>query len=487
MQKFTKIIYLINILLLAFFLRIYKLDYNSLRTDECLTFFIASKESLSQLLTVVIGTKQQPLYYLLIYFWVKIFGTSEFSLRLPSVIFGIASVFVTYKLSRILFKNKEVGIISSCLAALSIMNINYSHDARPYTLALFLSLISIYFFMKVLERDSLQNMFFYLISSILLIYTHSQGAFTLLAQSIFAVSIWLFKKKNNTFNWRTCLFLQLMVLFLFLPWLLNLIKIISGNPDAFLFWVPQVTISRALFTLTDYYSSSLGVFCISLCLIIFSLFFAKDKMPLYLLLLIFLIPFLMLYFISILWKPVYVDRYTFCAHTPYLILVASGIEEIRKRIKIPLIIVLISLSFLLWFLCINNYYKTYYPFLYKNLNWKDITKFINNNAKEDDLLIPDAYFIKSLIFKYYPIKKDIKVIGFKYSFISKATYKDISNALDPVLKKSKRVWLLKFHSEDKNKYIVKKIREGFKLKDSWAFIPDIDFYRLDIKLYEQDK
>ncbi len=337
--------------------------------------------------------------------------------------------------------------------------------------------------MKVLERDSLKNMFFYLISSILLIYTHSQGAFTLLAQSIFAVSMWLLKKKNNTFNWRTWLFLQLIVLFLFLPWLLNLIRIISEDLNAFLYWVPQVTISRVLFTLTDYYASSFAVFYVSLCLIIVSLFLAKDKMPIYLLFLIFLIPFLILYFTSILWKPVYVDRYTFCAHTPYLILVASGIEEIRNRIKIPLIIVLIFLSFSLWFLCINNYYKTYYPFLYKNLNWKDVTKFIDNNAKKDDLLIPDAYFIKSLIFNYYPIKKDIKVIGFDYPFISKATYADISNELDPALKKSKRVWLIKFHSDDKNRYIVRKINESFKLKDSWAFIPDIDFYRLDIKLY----
>ncbi len=145
LQKFTKIIYLIIILFLALSLRVFKLDHNSLRTDECLTFWIASEESLSQLLTVVIGTKQQPLYYLLIHFWIKIFGTSELSLRLPSVIFGIASVFMTYKLSRILFKSQEVGIISSCLAALSVMNINYSHDVRPYTLALFLSLISIYF------------------------------------------------------------------------------------------------------------------------------------------------------------------------------------------------------------------------------------------------------------------------------------------------------------------------------------------------------
>lgn len=482
-QNLSYRIYLTIIFLLALLLRIYKLGENSLRTDECITFLFAKYELLSEVITAALNTKQQPLYYILVHFWIKLFGASEVSLKLTSVIFGLALILAVYKLGELLFKSKEAGIISSILVALSVFHIDYSRYARPYTLSAFLSITSVYFFVRVLEKDNLKNMILYLIFSSLLLYTHSEGAFILIGQFLFIVSIWFLWKKENRRKLAACLLLHFIVFLSFLPWFFNLVIIIWKNPAGFLFWVPEADFSKLLYTLTDYFAGSPVIFVIYLCLITAGIYLSSNKQSAYLLLLLLLVPFFILYCVSILWKPVYVERYTFTASVPYFILIASGIAETRKYLKVPLGIILLLLSSLLYFFPVMHYQKTYYPFLYKNLNWKSTQEFINQNANEHDVIITDSAFINSLIFNYYPLRKGLKVISFPYSIISVATYESISTRLEPTLAESKRVWLLKHHSEDKNNFIEKKINEHFELKDKWSFIPEVEFYRLDIKLY----
>lgn len=484
-QKLINDSYLLIIIsFLAFYLRFYRLDQISLWTDECLTYWIATKESLERTLDYALGTSQQPLYYLFIHLWIKLFGKSELSLRFPSLIFGLVSIFMTYKLSYLLFKSKEGGIISTCLIAFSVFHISHSQDARPYVLAALLSILSTYYFIKVLEKDNLRNMIFYLIFSTLLIYTHSQGGFTLIAQAIFTFILWPSKKETNYVNHGTCLLLQFITFLLFLPWLFNIVIRIK-NPDTVVFWIPQVSLIRVFRTFTEYLSGSYIIFFLFLCFIIAGLYLTKNKKSTYLLLLLFLVPILMLYGISKLYKPAYVERFTFCALIPYLILVAQGIEEIRKIVKAPFVILLILISLSLWFLPIRNYHKNFYPFVYKTINWRDFSKYIDRNITKDDLLILDSPFIKGLIFNYYPIRSNIKVTGFPYIFISMVNYEVISNQLDPLLKENKRVCLVKYHAEDKKGFIEKKIKESFKLTSVSNINQTPGWEQLSVRFFER--
>lgn len=78
-----------------------------------------------------------PLYYILLHFWTKLFGISEFSLRLPSAIFSFLTVVTTFILGKNLF-GKKAGILASVLIGLSSFHLWYAQEARDYSMVLFL-------------------------------------------------------------------------------------------------------------------------------------------------------------------------------------------------------------------------------------------------------------------------------------------------------------------------------------------------------------
>lgn len=127
------------ILLLAVLLRLVSIN-QSLWLDEA-TSALAAKMSLTDLFSKFLpGDFHPPLYYLLLHFWVKIFGTGEFSLRVPSIIFGILTIYIVYKLSK--------NLIAPAFLATSGLLIYYSQEARMYSMATFLVSLSIYLFVK---------------------------------------------------------------------------------------------------------------------------------------------------------------------------------------------------------------------------------------------------------------------------------------------------------------------------------------------------
>jgi mannosyltransferase len=74
-----------------------------------------------------------PLSYLYEWAWTKAIGTSEFALRLPFALLGIALVAVMYLAAREL-AGRRAGLIAAALAACNPMLVWHAQDARSYTL-----------------------------------------------------------------------------------------------------------------------------------------------------------------------------------------------------------------------------------------------------------------------------------------------------------------------------------------------------------------
>ena len=137
---------IIVILFTALILRLISLN-QSLWLDEATTALVA-KMPLSDLFTKFLpGDFHPPLYYLIINQWTKLFGYSEVSLRFPSILFGVASVFMVYLIGKE-FLDKKVGLIASLFLAMSGLHIYYSQEARMYSLATFLVTLACYAFLK---------------------------------------------------------------------------------------------------------------------------------------------------------------------------------------------------------------------------------------------------------------------------------------------------------------------------------------------------
>jgi 4-amino-4-deoxy-L-arabinose transferase-like glycosyltransferase len=82
-----------------------------------------------------------PAHYLLIWVWTNLFGTSLTSLRLPSALFGVGAILVSYRIGA-LVHNRPVGLLAAALVAFNGFQIFTSQYARVYMMGTFLALLS---------------------------------------------------------------------------------------------------------------------------------------------------------------------------------------------------------------------------------------------------------------------------------------------------------------------------------------------------------
>lgn len=106
-----------------------------------------------------------PIYEYLTVPSVMLFGLNEFSVRLPSAIFGIATVVLTYYLTLLIFSRvpsvKEysnfIAYLSSFLLAISPWHLQFSRAAFEVNVSVFITVLAVFFFIKGLEKP---NFFF---------------------------------------------------------------------------------------------------------------------------------------------------------------------------------------------------------------------------------------------------------------------------------------------------------------------------------------
>ncbi|WP_244820771.1 glycosyltransferase family 39 protein [Dyadobacter pollutisoli] len=102
-----------------------------------------------------------PFYYLILHWWMEIFGLSDFSARSLSVIFSVLIIGLTYLFGKRFF-NVTTGLIAAAIVAIEPFFIAYSHQARNYSLTFFLTLLATYLFLQIIENKSDNKKTFYL-------------------------------------------------------------------------------------------------------------------------------------------------------------------------------------------------------------------------------------------------------------------------------------------------------------------------------------
>ena len=143
---------LLLILVLAAFLRFYRLDAQSLWADEGNSVSLSGR-SLDLITAGAAHDIHPPLYYYLLHFWMRVFGNSEFAVRSLSALLGTGLVYLTYLLGRQL-SNYWLGLVAAFLSAISPFQVYYSQEARMYILLAALSALSVYSFIRFLEAEA---------------------------------------------------------------------------------------------------------------------------------------------------------------------------------------------------------------------------------------------------------------------------------------------------------------------------------------------
>jgi uncharacterized membrane protein len=124
----------------------------SLWLDEATSATAARDFTFNQIFTQFLpGDFHPPGYYIALKAWVTLFGSGTVTLRVSSVLAGVASVYIVYKIGKLL-KNETLGTIAALLLATAPLHIYYSQEVRMYSLSTLLATISIYFYIRVQNK-----------------------------------------------------------------------------------------------------------------------------------------------------------------------------------------------------------------------------------------------------------------------------------------------------------------------------------------------
>lgn len=185
--SFSRTSLLIAITLLAFALRVIRLDFQPLWWDEGYSLFFATRD-FGTLLERTAVDIHPPLYYALLQVWIAIAGKSDVAVRWLSVAIGVLTVPVIYALARKLFNRARIALIAACLLAMAPLHIYYSQEVRMYGLVTLLGLGSVYFFMALVEGRG--NWFLwaaFILTTAAALYTQYYAAFIIVFEILVLV------------------------------------------------------------------------------------------------------------------------------------------------------------------------------------------------------------------------------------------------------------------------------------------------------------
>ncbi len=130
--------------------RFASLDAQSFWYDEALTHELVN-DSFRGMLDGVLGHEAQPPpYFVLAWFWIRIFGDGEVGLRSLSALLGTLTVPLAYEAARMV-GGRRVALAAGLLTALSPALVWYSQEARAYALVTFLSALALLFFLRSVQ------------------------------------------------------------------------------------------------------------------------------------------------------------------------------------------------------------------------------------------------------------------------------------------------------------------------------------------------
>jgi uncharacterized membrane protein len=298
----------ILILLFGFFLRFIRISSREIAYDDAFSYFLASK-SFPEIIQGTVADTMPPLYYFLLSI-IEHISQRLWVLRSLNVVINMITIFLIFLIVKELF-NKRAGYIAILLAAGSPFLIYHSQELRMYSVLLFGQVGYLFSLIKLFKNDSNYKVWilFSIMFGTIALYSHN-----LAISGLIACNFIIFLRKNLR-NFYRLLFIQLLLLILFIPWMIYLPQQISKVQTAF--WTVRpglIEILQSILTLFGFAPMKLWQMAIVIIivfqnLVIVTIWMIKTKN--YKLLFLFIIGIAspaLLFFISYIAIPVFVPR-----------------------------------------------------------------------------------------------------------------------------------------------------------------------------------
>jgi len=142
---------LLFLILFAFAIRISGLTAQSLWRDEVDAVRFSDAPLSALVSNFTRPGWNGPLYYVFLRFWMMLVGSSEFAMRYFSLGFGVLAVAMIYRLGRA-WCSPVVGALAALLTACSPYMVWYAQEAKMYTLLTVLAIGALYLYREALGR-----------------------------------------------------------------------------------------------------------------------------------------------------------------------------------------------------------------------------------------------------------------------------------------------------------------------------------------------
>jgi len=397
MKKF----WLLGLMLLAFAMRMYRLDAFALRGDESFTVLFVQRtwEGLWRGISTI--EPNPPLMYLALRVWIAIAGASEFVTRYFSLFFGMLGVPLLYRLAREMFKSQTIALTAAALIAINPYQIWHSQDVRNYTMWPTLSLLALVFFWRWWRKETSDyrlatndySLILYVVATLASLYTHYYDVFILAALNVFVFGVAGLARRWQTV--RRWIGAQVVLILLYAPWVLFGTNRITTYNEAS---------AEQSISLLDVFSRTLAAFIVSetvprdlwsivwlpltLALTAILIYLARQNRERAIFLSLYIgVPTLALYLIS-LGRPLFLERYLNGIAPAYYLAFASGIAAlIQKRAQLARVGLGIAAGFFIGTSVYATWSANFDPAFAKAPPWREMAQVIMAQSQPGDLVI----------------------------------------------------------------------------------------------------
>ena len=203
------------IVLLAFTLRIYRIQVQSIWWDEGISVYLARLDPRT-ILSARAGSQHPPLYYLLLQCWTRVGGFSEFSVRFFSLLSGVILIALVYWVMDRIF-DRPTALVSMLIVALNPAYVIYSQEARVYIM-LPLAFLFILSNLHRLVRGEFRPRDWWSLAlwEALSLYLHYFSVFSIVCVNCFIALLWW--RRRDQVDLHRWVMSQLLVGLILLPW-----------------------------------------------------------------------------------------------------------------------------------------------------------------------------------------------------------------------------------------------------------------------------
>lgn len=351
----------------------------SLWRDEAFSI-LAAERPLSFFFTRL--TFEPPVYYILLHFWIKLFGNSEIAARSLSLTAFALSTYVVIIWAEKLFQKHFLSWVLPLLFFFNPMLLYYAFEVRAYAWYVLFSVLSMYTYME-------KKWQWFVLYTVLGFYTHTYFIFVPIVQ----VLHWVLIAKKKT------LLPFIAAFFFMIPWLGKIVLEATRLRESWYYPVNFGLVKSVLGNMFLGYEGTpwyLWKYTAVLSLILLFLFFLalarKTTRPrnLYFFLAV-IVPLIVVIAISFL-KPLFVNRYLLPVTIGEVFLLTFALESTKNKSIQKLsaaILIIFSLFFNMW-----------YPKEHPKLNIRKTILEVNALKDGDDIILSESplIFFESLYY-----------------------------------------------------------------------------------------